>query len=287
MSASLSPAPTTASAPALRLVADASLAPEVLEQARPTLVRGGLPLLARDARGGSRELYLFDGRLGPSHAPLLNRSEPALLLASRAPDGSPSAWEVRVLAALLRDEPLIPPEAAVAKLWLEQVDDLQAASSEAAALAEASGGSRTLSGLVAEVMHELAANALLDAPVDEQGKELYAYRRDSVRAVAPEHVCQVSFAVGEGGVYVEAVDLFGRLEPGPLARAVGSLGGRMQVDSSGGGAGLGMRRIVEACELVAVRVVPGRETRMLGVVGFGTARRRAALPKSLLYFKSE
>ena len=105
--------------------------------------------------------------------------------------------------------------------------------------------------------------------------------------MAPEHVCQVSFAMAEGGIYLEAVDLFGRLEVGPLVRAVASLGARMQVNASGGGAGLGLRRILDACELVAVRVIPGRETRMLGVVGLGEARRRAALPKSLLYFKSE
>jgi hypothetical protein len=81
------------------------------------------------------------------------------------------------------------------------------------------------------------------------------------------------------------VDLFGRLTPGPIARALASLGGRAQVNASGGGAGLGMRRILEHCDLIAVRVVPGKETRMLGVVGFGEARRRAALPKSLLYLK--
>jgi hypothetical protein len=61
----------------------------------------------------------------------------------------------------------------------------------------------------------------------------------------------------------------------------------MQVNVSGGGAGLGIRRILEQCDLIAIRVVPGRETRVLGVVGLGDARRRAALPKSLLYFKSE
>jgi hypothetical protein len=48
-----------------------------------------------------------------------------------------------------------------------------------------------------------------------------------------------------------------------------------------------MRRILEHCDLIAVRVVPGKETRMLGVVGLGEGRRRAALPKSLLYFKTE
>lgn len=273
----------------LHLIADASLAPASLEQATPSLVRGGLPLVAGGAgsRAPARELVLFDGRLGPAHAELLQRTPPALLLATREPGGAPSAWEVRVLGSLVRGEPLLPPGAAVAKLWLERVVDLKAASSEAAALVEASKGSRSAANLAAEVMHELAANALLDAPVDASGTPLYAHRRESVQTVAPEHVCQVSMAVGEGGIYLEAVDLFGRLTPGPIARAVGSLGGRMQVNAAGGGAGLGMRRIVEACDLIAVRVVPGKETRMMGVVGFGEARRRAALPKSLLYFQSE
>lgn len=273
----------------LHLIADASLAPATLEQATPALVRSGLPLVERggSARAPARELVLFDGRLGPAHAAMLERTPPALLLATREPGGLPSAWEMRVLGALLKGETLMPPGAPAAKLWLERVMDLQGASSEAAALVEATGGSRSAASLAAEVMHELAANALLDAPVDASGTPLYAHRRESVRAVAPEHVCEVSFAVGEGGLFLEAVDVFGRLTPGPLARALASLGGRMQVNASGGGAGLGLRRILEACELIAVRVVPGRETRMLGVVGLGEARRRAALPKSLLYFQSE
>ncbi|ATB34452.1 hypothetical protein [Melittangium boletus] len=274
-------------APGLQLIADASLAPQVLERVVPTLTRGGLPVHVPGSRKGGHELHLFDGRLGPPHAALLDKASPALLLAARPPGGLPSAWEVSLLGSLLRGEPLIPAGASGAKLWLEQVVDLKGAASEASALVEASGGSRSMANLAAEVMHELAANALLDAPVDGQGQPVYAYRRESVRAVAPEHVCQVSFAMGEGGIYLEAVDLFGRLTPAPLAKAVASLGGRMQVNASGGGAGLGMRRILEACEAVAVRVVPGKETRMLGVVGFGEARRRAALPKSLLYFKSE
>ena len=151
-----------------------------------------------------------------------------------------------MLRALLRGEPLLPPGSRPAKLWLEHVTDLKAAASEASALVESSGGSRTAAALAAEVTHELAANALLDAPVDARGEAIYAHRRDSVRAVAPEHVCEVSLAVASEGIYLEAVDLFGRLEPGPLARAVASWGGRMQVNASGGGAGLGMRRILEA-----------------------------------------
>ncbi|HEX8439157.1 hypothetical protein, partial [Archangium sp.] len=263
----------------LHLIADPSLAPAVLEQAAPTLVRSGLSLVAGagSARAPARELMLFDGRLGPSHAALLEKDPPALLLATREAGATPSAWEMRVLASLLRGDSLLPPGAAVAKLWLERVVDLKAASSEASALVESSKGGRSAAGLAADVMHELAANALLDAPADAQGTPYYAHRRDAVQAVAPEHICQVAMAVGEGGIYLEAVDLFGRLTPGPIARALASLGGRAQVNASGGGAGLGMRRILEHCDLIAVRVVPGKETRMLGVVGFGEARRRAAL----------
>ncbi len=255
----------------------------------PAFVRSGLRLVAEggNSRAPVLDLVLYDGRLGPTHAALLERKPPALLLASREPGGSPSAWEMRVLASLLRGESLMPPGAAVTKRQLARVVDLEEASSEAAAMVDASLGSRSAAHLAAEVMHELAANALLDAPADANGTPFYAHRRESVQAVAPEHVCQVSFALGEGGLYLEAADLFGRLTPGPIARAVASMGGRMQVDVSGGGAGLGIRRILEACDLIAIRVVPGMNTRMLGVVGLGEARRRAALPKSLLYFKSE
>ena len=273
----------------LHLIADPSLAPAVLQQAAPTLARSGLPLVAGlgSPRAPARELVLFDGRLGPSHVALLEKAPPALLLATREPTGTPSPSEVRVLASLLRGESLLPPGAPVVKLWLERVVDLKVASSEAAALVEASKGHRNAATLAADVMHELAANALLDAPADANGTPYYAHRRESVQAVAPEHICQVAMAMGEGGIYLEAVDLFGRLGPGPIARALASWGSRVQVNSSGGGAGLGIRRILEHCDVIAVRVVPGKETRMLGVVGLGEVRRRSALPKSLLYFKSE
>jgi hypothetical protein len=272
----------------LYLSADPSLTPAALEQAVPWLKRVGLPLApgVRDGRSPARELILFDGRLGPAHAPLFQREQPALLLAAREPGGLPSAWEVRVLASLLRGEPLMPPKAAVARLRLQRVEDIMGASSEASALVMFSRGSRSAAQIAADVMHELAANALLDAPVDENGTPRYAHRRGEVQGVAPEDACEVALAVGEGGIYLEAVDRFGRLTAAPIARALASFGGRAQVNASGGGAGLGMRRILEHGEFIAVRVVPRVETRMLCVVGFGEVRRRGALPKSLLYFQS-
>jgi hypothetical protein len=278
--------PPLQQAPAsLHLTVDPSLAPAVVQQVAPQLVRGGLPVVAGPGRTPARELLLFDGRLGPAQAALLERQPPPLLLAVREPGGGPSAWEVRVLSALLRGQRMLPPGVQGVKLRLERVLDLNAASSEASALVERAGGSRSAAALAADVMHELAANALLDAPVDASGTPLYAHRREEVQAVAPGDACEVSMAVGEGGIYLEAADRFGRLTAGPIARALASLGGRMQVNASGGGAGLGMRRILEHSELIATRVVSGRETRMMCVVGLGESRRRASLPKSLLFFK--
>ncbi len=68
------------------------------------------------------------------------------------------------------------------------------------------------------------------------------------------------------------------------SRGLGDLYKRQdRVDASGGGAGLGLRRILEHSDVVAVRVAAGRESRVLCVVDLGEARRRATQPKSLLF----
>ncbi|HEY0092870.1 MAG TPA: hypothetical protein VGB96_01040, partial [Archangium sp.] len=113
------PAHTLEAATGLHLIADPSLAPTVLQQAAPVLARSGLPLVAGPAaraRPRTRSLMLFDGRLGPSQAALLEKDPPDLLLATREPGGLPSLWEMLVLSSLVRGESLLPPGAAVAKL---------------------------------------------------------------------------------------------------------------------------------------------------------------------------
>jgi hypothetical protein len=145
------------------------------------------------------------------------------------------------------------------------------------------GGTKTAAQLAEDVLHELAVNAMLDAPVDAQGQPKYAHRRTEVQEVALEDACELGLAVDGSRLYVEAVDRFGRLTTGPFARALDSYGGRVSVNSSGGGAGLGLRRMIEHSDAIAVRVVRGRETRVLCAVDLGDARRRGAFPKSLLF----
>ncbi len=267
------------------MIADESLAPALLEQAAPVLTQGGVVFHQEPApsAAGPRRLVLFDGRLTPAHAESLRREPPALLLASRGPEGRPSAWEVRLLGALLRGRSLLPEGAAVTRHRLQRVADINTTADVAAAAVRQAAGSRAAAGLVADVVHELGVNALLDAPVDAKGQQRYAHRRTEVSEVADEDACELAYTVEEGRMWLEVVDRFGGLRPGPFARALEGWGGRVQVDASGGGAGLGLRRILEHSDTVAVRVAAGRESRVLCVVDLGEARRRATQPKSLLF----
>ncbi len=272
----------------LLLIADPSLAPTVLEQVAPTLARGGVSLYssndeASSSRGPTRRLVLFDGRLTPAHAELLTREPPALLLATREPERGPSEWEAHLLGAVLRGGTLMPAGLSVARQRIRRMKDVQHAAEAASLVVQEAGGSKTAAQLAADVLHELAANAMLDAPVDSQGQPKYAHRRTEVQEVDLEDACELGLAVDGARIFLEAVDRFGRLTTGPFARALESYGGRVQVNSSGGGAGLGLRRMIEHSDAIAVRVVRGRESRVLCAVDLGDARRRAALPKSLLF----
>lgn len=271
----------------LLLIADPSLAPTVLEQVAPTLARGGVSLQSGldgvEASRAARRLVLFDGRLTPAHAELLSREPPALLMATRGAEVGPTDWEARLLGAVLRGGPLVPGAETVARQRLLRLKDVQHAADAVSMLVAEAGGSRAASTLASDVLHELAVNALLDAPVDAQGQPKYAHRRTEVREVEPEDGCELALAVDGGRIYLEAVDRFGRLTTGPFVRALSSYGERVQVNASGGGAGLGLRRMIEHSDAIAVRVVRGRESRVLCAVDLGEARRRAALPKSLLF----
>ncbi|RKH47158.1 hypothetical protein, partial [Corallococcus llansteffanensis] len=204
--------------PLLELTPDESLTPATMERAAGALARDGL--LLRHGAGPTRKLVLFDGRLGAAQAALLDQAPPALLLATREADGEPSAWEVRLLAALLRGDSLLPPEAVVSRARLSQVADVGPACEAASAAVLEAGGSRVAAGLVADVAHELAANALLDAPVDETGAPKYAHRRTQVQHVAPEDSCLLEWGVEAGRAWVQGVDRFGRLTASPLVRVL-------------------------------------------------------------------
>lgn len=162
--------------------------------------------------------------------------------------------------------------------------ELRVVTEEIFAELEARGAPRSAASACADVLYELAANALLDAPVDADGQPTYAHRRDDPGLqISPEDAAVVAFGVKGTRAYLGAVDRFGRLTAEPLARTVEGLGARARVNHAGGGAGLGLRRIVEQSGLIAARVVPGQLTEVLCAVDLEEVRRRATGPKSLFF----
>jgi hypothetical protein len=265
----------------LKLTPDTTLPPEVLERASGVLARDGLHLGRGD--DAAPHLVLFDGLLTADHARLLEREPAALLLATRGEGGQPSDWETRLLGALLRGEPLFPEGAGACVAWVSSVAEVTATGERAEEAVLQAGGSKAAARRVSDVIHEIGVNALLDAPVDAGGQPKYAHRRSEVRSVEEEDRCLLSWALVDGRAWLEATDRFGRMSVSPLVRVVKAWGEKARVDASGGGAGLGLRRILEHSDVVAVRVTPGKRTQFACGVDLGDARRRAAQPKSLLF----
>ncbi|MDQ3262065.1 MAG: hypothetical protein M3Y59_00165 [Myxococcota bacterium] len=227
----------------------------------------------------------FDGKLSPAHARLLKGDRPALLCALRE-SGQPSEWELELLSSLVSGRPFNPPDTAWIHLQIGSMGGIGTAADAASALASEVGASATVSKLASDVTHELLANALLAAPVDEAGVARYATRRDASPEISAEDACTFSLGTHAKRIYLVATDRFGRLTTGPVVRAVEGYGGKVQPDTSGGGAGLGTRLILEHCDAIAFRVIPGQSTEAVGVIELDGPRRRAGQPKSLFFFQS-
>jgi hypothetical protein len=239
-----------------------------------------LPELPDD---GSLTVGLFDGKLGALQAECLKLPCPPLLLACRN-GGAPTDWETRAVAVALGQASLTAACPVASYGWrVGQVADLHGIANEAQSLAQEAGCGTAAATAVADVMYELAANALFDAPAGRDGQPKYAHRRGQHFEIDREDTCRASMAVADGRAYLTATDLFGRLTAEPLARVVAGLGAKAQINRSGGGAGLGFRRIIEFSDLCAVRVQPGVVSEVLCVVDLVDTRLRSARPKSLFF----
>ena len=102
------------------------------------------------------------------------------------------------------------------------------------------GAPKRVAEMMGELAHELLMNALYDAPVDAAGRPRFAHDRRADVALAPGEEAIFRLASDGARLVLQVVDPFGRLQRqhvfAGLAR--GLKGG--QVDSSHGGAGLGM-----------------------------------------------
>ncbi|MBI3183232.1 MAG: hypothetical protein HYZ28_13930 [Myxococcales bacterium] len=232
---------------------------------------------------GRMVVALHSGQVDTPHCDAIGRTPPGLLLACRE-DGLPAQWELRALRTLLAGSPLLTMAPAPWKAWkVSALADLKEVSEHAAVAAREAGARAGAASRAADVMYEIAANALLDAPVSGDGQPKYAHRRSEVVAIEPSDACRAAVAVEEGRIYLSASDRYGRLTAAPLVRVVCSARERAQLNESGGGAGLGLRRMLEQSDLLAVRVTEGIASEVVCVVDLGDTRRRTTSLKSVFF----
>jgi hypothetical protein len=232
--------------------------------------------------GRWKTVALSDGGLGPRQAKVLrDRGGCAWLATGHL--SSPDDWAARFSARWVNGAELLP-DVHAEHYYVGQREGLLRAGQRAAELVRAHGAGAGAADAAQEVMYELAANAVLDAPADASGSPSYAFRRneDDLTIKAGDEAV-VSMAVQGKVLYLLAMDRFGRFDPAPLVRTLDAFGGKARVDSSGGGGGLGLRRILDKSALFAARIRPGQHTEALAVVELEEIRSRRARPKSVFF----
>ena len=153
---------------------------------------------------------------------------------------------------------------------------------ETMAFAGKLGAPKRVGEMLGELAHELIMNALYDAPVDELGKPRFAHDRKAEISLGPEDAAV--YRCGSDGVRiaVEIVDHFGRFERkhvfGGLVRGLKA----GQMDTAGGGAGLGMLVSYRSTTALFYDVEPRLRTRVTGLFDLDlNLREFRLLPKTL------
>lgn len=156
-------------------------------------------------------------------------------------------------------------------------------------------GSDRRAELISSVAYELLMNAMYDAPVDEEGRYLYAHDRRLELELQPEQAPTCRFATDGMLAVVEVVDPFGSIRRSHVLNGImRGLEGRTAaadldkvLDTSHGGAGLGIHRVFDAGLSVLFFVRPGAETRVMSVFDLNLSQRELrGMPGSVHFFGS-
>ena len=197
------------------------------------------------------------------------------LLASATPYALHATTEAE-RADIERQVAAAPPD--LAEAFYDQVRAVQ----ETMAFAGKLGAPKRVGEMLGELAHELIMNALYDAPVDELGKPRFAHDRKAEISLGAEDAAV--YRCGSDGVRiaVEITDHFGRLERkhvfGGLVRGLKA----GQMDTAGGGAGLGMLVSYRSTTALFYDVEPRLRTRVTGIFDLDlNLREFRLLPKTI------
>jgi len=126
---------------------------------------------------------------------------------------------------------------------------------------------------ISEISEELVTNALYDAPL-EAGYFAEPVQRSDDVSLPNERACEISYGFEQDTPFVRVRDTFGAFARDRLLAVLTRCNNAdVRLDSSRGGAGLGLWRVLAHASTVAITVVRGRLTDIL--VGVSTSGRRA------------
>lgn len=212
---------------------------------------------------------------------------------------TPRSWELSLAARRICDPELPPPRLAELFGWGSTVvkyrprtsADLDAVVAEVSWLGEKAGAPSRTAARLGEIAHELLMNAMYDAPVDDAGRVRYAHDRKA--AVNLEDQELPTFRLASDGVTLalQVVDNFGRLKRAQVLKSISrglavSEGSDDNVlDTSSGGAGLGLFRIYSGSAATVFEVEPGSYTMVTAFFDLNlNARDARTIPSSLHFY---
>lgn len=200
---------------------------------------------------------------------------------------------------------LVPAGTEIRTHAVRHYEDKRKAMAALAALVEATPGARKYRDAIEQSVDEMVMNALYAAPVDAEGKHVFAGVPARVRVMQrTQQVVQVAYACDGKQLAISVRDAYGTLERDVLLRYLYKcIHSTEKVDRKAGGAGLGLYLMTSTAAAVYFHRVPGVATEVTcvfdlettkqtlqrfgyleqrdprGLVAAGPARKRAASPK--------
>lgn len=230
---------------------------------------------------GSKARVLVVGQAVPLSTLKLAHAYPRVIGVCGSSSGVPEPWEItyatrRVLAP---NEPT--PNSSQFMTWgvtnvtwnPKTTADLRRIVKQIEDIARNLGADRREAGLVATSAHELLMNAMYDAPVNDAGQPLYAFDRQADIQLSDAQRPTFRLAVGPAYLGLDVSDPFGRLARSRFFEALLRGVGGGAVDTSHGGAGLGLYTLFVNGSVLRVELRPTRETHVSWMVKRGVPHR--------------
>lgn len=206
-------------------------------------------------------------------------------------------WELRYIARRLMAPKVPPPDMGALFGWgattvvfqPRTTRDQRELVDKVSDLAVQLGVNRRQARALSTATHELTMNAMYDAPVDAAGKPKYALERTANIELEPREVPTFRFTLSSDFVALDIVDPFGRLPrkryfEGVLRGHRNLKYGEQELDTSHGGAGLGLHTLYMQGSILRAELQPTKLTHVSWILDRNAPRRGFnQMPRSLYF----